>query len=118
MNILQLTKLPMTIPTSFSCHFCLVYKVLLLVKLTAVCYYIIKKYLCNTNLKHRLSGGSGLRIHWPTQKTQVVSLGWEDPLEKKMTPNFSILAWNPMDRGAWQAAVHRGLQKSRTRLGE
>ena len=36
----------------------------------------------------------------------VRSLGWEDPLEKGMTNNSSILAWRiPMDRGAWRAAV-------------
>ena len=28
-------------------------------------------------------------------------LGWEDPLEKEMA-----CLKNPMDRGAWQAAVH------------
>ena len=34
-------------------------------------------------------------------------LGREDPLEKEMTNNSSILAWkNPMDRGAWRAVVH------------
>ena len=27
------------------------------------------------------------------QKTQVQSLGWEDPLEKGMAPRSSILAW-------------------------
>ena len=27
------------------------------------------------------------------QKTQVQSLGWEDPLEKGMETHFSILAW-------------------------
>ena len=27
------------------------------------------------------------------QKTQVRSLGWEDPLEKGMGTHFSILAW-------------------------
>ena len=27
------------------------------------------------------------------QETQVQSLGWEDPLEKEMAPNSSILAW-------------------------
>ena len=27
------------------------------------------------------------------QETQVPSLGWEDPLEKEMTPYSSILAW-------------------------
>jgi len=36
----------------------------------------------------------------------VRSLGWEDPLEKGMATNSSILAWRiPMDRGAWRAAV-------------
>ena len=27
------------------------------------------------------------------QETQVQSLGWEDPLEKEMATNFSILVW-------------------------
>ena len=50
------------------------------------------------------------------QKTQVRSLGWEDPLEKEMAAHSSILAWkNPMDLGAWQATVH-GVAKSQTRL--
>ena len=26
-------------------------------------------------------------------KSQVQSLGWEDPLDKEMTTHFSILAW-------------------------
>ena len=34
------------------------------------------------------------------QKTQVGSLGWEDPLEKEMATHSSILAWE-IDRGAW-----------------
>ena len=38
----------------------------------------------------------------------VWSLGWEDPLEEGIATNSSILAWRiPMDRGAWQATVHR-----------
>ena len=33
--------------------------------------------------------------------------GWEDPLEEGRATHFSILAWRiPMDREAWQAAVH------------
>ena len=41
------------------------------------------------------------------QETRVLSLGWEDPLEKGMATHSSILAWKiPMDRGAWQASVH------------
>ena len=32
--------------------------------------------------------------HLPaTQKTQIQSLGWEDPLEKEMATHSSILAW-------------------------
>ena len=41
------------------------------------------------------------------RKTWVQSLGWEDPLEESMATHSSILAWRiPMDREAWQAAVH------------
>ena len=37
----------------------------------------------------------------------VRSLGWEDPLEEVMATHFSILACRiPLDRGAWQAAIH------------
>ena len=40
-------------------------------------------------------------------ETWVLSLGWEDPLEEGMATHSSVLAWRiPMDRGAWQAAVH------------
>ena len=36
-----------------------------------------------------------------------LSLGWENPLEKKMTTHCGILDWEiPMDRGAWWATVH------------
>ena len=48
-----------------------------------------------------------------TQEMRVRSLDWEDPLES-MATNSSILAWrSPMDRGAWQAAIH-GVANSRT----
>ena len=41
------------------------------------------------------------------QETQVLSLSWEDPLEKEMATHSTILAWkNLMDRGAWQATVY------------
>ena len=40
------------------------------------------------------------------QETLVLSLGWENPLEKEMVTHSSILAWKkPMDKGAWQATV-------------
>ena len=42
------------------------------------------------------------------QDTWVWSLGQEDPLEERMATQSSILAWRiPVDRGVWQAAVHR-----------
>ena len=48
------------------------------------------------------------------QETRVHSLGLENPLEKGMETDSSILAWRiPMDKGAWQATVHR-VTKSRT----
>ena len=52
-------------------------------------------------------------------ETPVQSQGQEDPLEKAMATHSITLAWripwmeNPMDRGAWWAAVHR-VAKSRT----
>ena len=46
----------------------------------------------------------------------VQSLDWENPLEKGMATRSSILALEtPMDRGAWQAAVHR-ISQSWTQL--
>ena len=38
----------------------------------------------------------------------VPSLGWEDLLEEGMAMHSSVLTWRiPMDRGAWQAIIHR-----------
>ena len=52
------------------------------------------------------------------QETWVRSLSWGDPLEEGMATHSSILAWRiPMDRGAWQATVHR-VAKSQTRLSD
>ena len=46
------------------------------------------------------------------QETQILSLSWEDPLEKEMATHSSVLAWrSPMDRRAWKAIVH-GVAKS------
>ena len=50
------------------------------------------------------------------QERWVSSWSWEDPLEEGVATHFSTLAWkNPMDRGAWRAAV-QGVAKSQTRL--
>ena len=49
-------------------------------------------------------------------ETWLRSLGLEGPLEEGMATHSSFLAWSmPMDRGAWQAAVH-GVAKNQTRL--
>ena len=47
------------------------------------------------------------------QKTQVGSLGQEDPLEKGWQPTPVSLPGETHDRGAWQATVHR-VPKSQT----
>ena len=47
-----------------------------------------------------------------TQETGVWSLGHEDRLEEEMVTHFSILK-NPMDRGAWQATIHRVAKSQR-----
>ena len=50
------------------------------------------------------------------QETWVQSLGREDPLEEGMATHSSVLGLeNPMDRGAWWAAVH-GVAKYQTGL--
>ena len=47
------------------------------------------------------------------QETWFQSLGWEDPLEEGIATHSSIFAWRiPMDRGAWQATVHRVSEES------
>ena len=63
------------------------------------------------------------------KETSAQSLGWEDSLEEEMQPtlvffgegNGTPLQYtcleNPMDGGAWWAAVH-GVAKSRTRLSD
>ena len=76
-------------------------------------------------------GGSDSKVSaW-----NVEDLGWEDPLEKGTATHSSILAWripwsicnstplqyscleNPMDGGAWKAAVH-GVAEGQTRLSD
>ena len=49
------------------------------------------------------------------QEKRIQSLGWEDPLEKRIATHSSILLENSMNRGAWQAPVH-GVAKKRTQL--
>ena len=50
------------------------------------------------------------------RETWVWSLGWEDPLEKKMATHPNTLAWRiPTDSGAWWATVY-GVAKTQTWL--
>ena len=51
------------------------------------------------------------------QETRIQFLGWEDPLEEGMVILSSIIAWNPMDIGAWQATVY-GVTKSWTQVSK
>ena len=41
------------------------------------------------------------------QETSVLSPGGENPLEEGMATHSSILAENPMDKGAWQVGLQR-----------
>ena len=64
------------------------------------------------SLYSRISGKESTCKQEP-QETQVLSLGWEDPLEKEMATHSSILAWRiPVDRAAWQDIVHRVTKES------
>ena len=59
-------------------------------------------------------GNSACKNPPAMQETPVGSLCREDPLEEGMEIHSSILAWKiPMNRRAWQAAVH-GVTKSQT----
>ena len=47
----------------------------------------------DTHISRATQVAQQYRIHQILQKTQVQSLGWEDPMEKEMTTHSSILAW-------------------------
>ena len=80
--------------------------------------HILRVKCGSTQVALGFPGGSGGKVSACDVETWVLSLGWEDTLEKGMATHSSILAWRiPMDRGAWRAAVH-GVAKSRTRLSE
>ena len=57
-------------------------------------------------------GGSVVKNLPATQETQIQSLGQKEPQEKEMATHSSILAWSPMERGAWWATVHRVAKES------
>ena len=50
------------------------------------------------------------------QETWILSLGWEDPLEKRMATHFSVLAWRiPCTEDPGRLC---GVAKSQTRLSD
>ena len=51
------------------------------------------------------------------KEIQVLSLGWEDPLEKGMAIHSSTLAWRILWTGSWQATVY-GVARRWTRLSD
>ena len=55
----------------------------------------------------QLPGSSDGKESAAKQETEVQSFGWEDPLEKGMATHLYYCLENPMDRGDWQATVHR-----------
>ena len=59
-------------------------------------------------------------IYYARNKSNKGSIpGQEDSLAKGMAIHSSILAWRiPMDRGAWQATVHRVTESDMTEVSE
>ena len=51
------------------------------------------KTIKHCNIHAGFPGGSMVKNLPAMQETRVQSLGWEDPLEKKMATHSSILAW-------------------------
>ena len=71
-------------------------------------YFISLHFPCGAN-------GKELACNAGDIKKWVRSLHGEGPLEQGMTTHSSVLAWRiPMDRGAWQAAVHGRHKESDT----
>ena len=64
---------------------------------------------------------SSLMAQWeiiclPFQETQFQSLGWEDPLEKRMATHSSVLTWRIPRTEKIGGLKSTGSQKSQTRL--
>ena len=62
-------------------------------------------------------GGSVVKNSSDKQETRVLSLGWEDPLEKEMATHSSILAWEIPGTEEPGGLVH-GVAKSQTQLSD
>ena len=84
--------------------------------ITATLAGSLKKKMYNFVLRY---GSDGSERPLPAMgETEVLSLGWEEPLEKGIATRsqYSCLE-NYMDRGAWQATV-QGVSKSQTQLSD
>ena len=61
-------------------------------------------------------GGSVVKNPPALQETQILSLGWKDPLEKEMATHSSILAWEIPGTGEPGGLQLVGLQRVRHNL--
>ena len=53
----------------------------------------LKKIINEQYEQRGFLGSSGVKNPTAMQETWLLSLGWEDPLEKEMATHSSILAW-------------------------
>ena len=79
-----------------------VYTWMYMYTLICICVYV---YVCTWGFL----SDSGRKNLPAIQQTRVPSLGREDHLEESVATSSKILSCleKPMDRGAWQAIVHR-----------
>ena len=63
-------------------------------------------------------GGSEVNNSPVVQETQVRSLGWEEPLEKEMASQSSILAWETLQTEKPGRLQSMASQKSWTQLSD
>ena len=60
-------------------------------------------------------GGSVVTNPPATQETQILSLGWKDPLEKEVATHSIVLVWEiPGTEEAFRATVHGVAKESDT----
>ena len=73
--------------------------------------------IVGTVMFHISFPGSSVVKNLPTKlETQVLSLGWEDPLEKEMATHSSILAWEIPWTEEPSGLQSMGVTKSQTRF--
>ena len=81
------------------------------INVTPILNFLLSKKYGSSEIDEGFPGGSVIKnppAEQEMQETQVASLGWKDPLEEGSgNPLQYSRLENPMDRGAWQAVVHR-----------